>query len=305
VNLAGGEFGGTIPGVDGVDYRFPTTDEIDHFVSRGMNTFRVGFLWERLQPKAKGEFVAAYLAHLDALVDHATAAGAFVVLNPHNYARYYGTTVGSPSVPNDVFADFWGRIAARWASNPRVMFNLVNEPHDIPSEQWVGAANAAIAAIRAAGAKNTIIAPGNGWTGAWTWNSSGYGTPNATAMLAISDPADNVLFEVHQYLDASGSGGGDCLTPTIGSERLAPFVAWLRANHKRGFLGEFAGADNATCRAAISDMLAYMTANADVLDGWLWWAAGPGWGPNYPLTLEPQNGVDRPQMALLAPFLVR
>ena len=82
------------------------------------------------------------------------------------------------------------------------MFNLVNEPHTMPTEQWVGAANAAIAAIRVAGASNVIHVPGNAWTGAHGWNSSYYGTPNAKAMLDIVDPIDNLFFEAHQYLDS-------------------------------------------------------------------------------------------------------
>jgi endoglucanase len=79
-------------------------------------------------------------------------------------------------------------------------------------------------------------------------------------------------------------------------------VQWLRANGKKGFVGEFAGRDDATCNAAVTDMLTSMTAASDVLVGWLWWAAGPGWG-DYVFTVEPKNGQDRPAMALLRPFL--
>jgi endoglucanase len=268
-----------------------------------MNTFRVGFLWERLQPTAQGDFAPAYFASLNALVTYATGRGAKVVLNPANFARYYGNTIGSAQVPNLVFADFWRRLAQPLAANPRVMFNLVNEPNTMPTEQWVSAANAAIAAIRAAGAPNVIIAPGNDWTGAYSWASSGYGTPNSVAMLNIVDPAANTVFEAHQYLDADSSGRSyDCVSPTIGSERLAPFIAWLRANGKKGFIGEFAGGTSATCTAAVKDMLSAMMAASDVLEGWLWWAGGPWWG-NSPFSLEPTNGQDQPQMALLRPFL--
>lgn len=304
VNLAGGEFGSAIPGRDGVDYRFPNNGEIDYFVGKGMNTFRFGFKWERLQPKAYAEFVDAYIAQIDGLVAHATSKGAFSVLNPHNFARYYDVPVGSSSVPNGVFADLWKRLAVRYKDNPRVMFNLVNEPRDMSTEQWVGAANAAIKAIRDAGANNTVIAPGNGWTGAHSWSSNWYGTSNAVAMLKIVDPADNTLFEVHQYLDAASSGGGACVSGTIGSERMKNFYDWLRANKKKGFLGEFAGTNTSTCNAAVKNMMEDMMKNADVLQGWLWWAAGPGWG-DYALSIEPQNGKDRPQMSLLTPFLTR
>jgi endoglucanase len=303
VNLAGGEFGSAIPGTDGVDYQFPNDAEVDYFVSRGMNTFRIGFRWERLQPTAYGSFVNAYVSQIDALVAHATSKNANVILNPHNFARYYGNTVGSAQVPNAVFADLWSKLATRFKGNPRVMFNLVNEPNTMPTEQWVGAANAAIAAIRTAKAPNTIIVPGNAWTGAFSWYATDYGTANAVAMLNITDPANNTVFEVHQYLDGNSAGEGpDCVSGTIGSERLAPFVKWLRDNGKKGFVGEFAGGDNATCNAAVTDMLAYMMGASDVLVGWLWWAAGPYWN-DYIFTIEPKGTSDRPQMALLTPFL--
>lgn len=303
VNLAGAEFGSALPGKDGVDYTFPTPSEVDYFRSKGLNTFRVGFKWERLQRAAYGGFDAAYLARLDAIVTYATSKGSYVILNPHNFARYYGATVGSTKVPSGAFADLWKRLAARYKANARVLFNLVNEPHTMPTEQWVGAANAAIAAIRAEGASNLVIAPGNGWTGAHSWASSYYGTPNTIAMLDVVDPGDNIVFEAHQYLDADSSGGGSsCVSGTIGRQRLAPFVSWLRKHGKRGFIGEFAGANNAGCNAAVKDMLAYMMESADVLVGWLWWSGGPWWG-DYQFALDPKNGVDRPQMKLLLPFL--
>jgi endoglucanase len=303
VNLAGAEFGSALPGRDGVDYRFPTTGSVDYYLSRGMNTFRIGFKWERLQRSAYASFDEAYFKQLDGLVTYATAKGAKVILNPHNFARYYGTPVGSSQVPSAVFADLWKRFATLYAGNPAVLFNLVNEPNNMPTEQWVSAANSAIRAIRAAGAKNLIIVPGNGWSGAHSWYHTYYGTPNAKAMLSIDDSAGNVLYEVHQYLDSNSSGGSDrCISAKIGSERLAPFVRWLREHKKRGFVGEFAGGRNQLCYDAVDDMMKYMMDSADVLDGWLWWAGGPWWG-DYPFTSEPKSGQDRPQMSILMKYL--
>jgi endoglucanase len=305
INLAGAEFGSAIPGKEGTDYYFPTHAEVDYYMSKGMNTFRVGFKWERLQAVANGAFDATYAARLDDVTQYATAKGATVVLNPHNFARYYGSTVGSAQVPNAVFADLWQKLATKYASNAKVLFNLVNEPHTMVTEQWVGAANAAIAAIRSAGAKSAIIVPGNAWTGAHSWTSSWYGTSNAVAMLKIVDPGNNVIFEAHQYLDSDSSGsGGECMSANAGAERLAGFVKWLRDNGKKGFIGEFAGGNNTACYTAIKNMLTYMTAQSDVLVGWLWWAGGPGWG-NYKFTLEPNGTTDQPMMAVLSPFLFK
>ena len=303
INLAGGEFGTAIPGTLGIDYKWPTPAEVDYFMGKGMNTFRVGFKWERMQSRINADFNAAYFAGLESIVDYATSKGAHVVLNPHNYAHYYGVQVGTSTVPNSAFANFWSRMATKFAKNPLVIFNLTNEPHDIPTEQWVSAANAAIAAIRSAGALNQIHVPGNGWTGAHSWADDDYGTPNSVAMLKITDPANNYFFEVHQYLD-EGSGGTlqTCTSKTVASERMKVFVDWLRANGKKGFLGEFAGGNNDTCNAAVGDMLDTLEDASDVMQGWLWWAAGPFWS-NYGFSLEPSNGKDMPQMALLTTSL--
>src|SRR5438309_11666198 len=86
---------------------------------------------------------------------------------------------------------------------------------------------------------------------------------------------------MHQYLDSDGSGtSATCVSATIGSERIKDATAWLKANGKKGIIGETAGGANAQCIAAVTGMLADMQANSDVWLGWLWWGAGPWWG-NY------------------------
>ena len=188
----------------------------------------------------------------------------------------------------------------------------MNEPNTMPTEQWVGAANAAISAIRTAGATNLVLVPGNDWTGASGWNDNWYGTPNATAMLNIVDPGHNFAIEVHQYLDADGSGNSSQIynnDPMIGVERLTAFTQWLSANHLKGFLGEFAAANSTMGTGAgqignetITNMLNYMQANSSDWLGFSWWSAGPWWG-NYQFTLEPTNlgqpnQADQPAMAV-------
>ena len=305
IHLAGAEFGSALPGEEGTDYDWPATTDIDYFAGKGMTVFRISFTWERLQKAAFADFEAAYFAKLDALVAHAGARGLTVIIEPHNFAKYYGDMIGSDAVPNDVFADLWKRLATTYAARPHVVFDLVNEPHDLPTEQWVSAANAALVAIRGTGARNVVQVPGNGWTGAYSWRSTDYGTSNAVGMLDVVDPGDNMVFEAHQYLDSDAGGEvGTCVSKTIGSERLAPFISWLRENGKKGFIGEMAGGHNATCNAAVEDMLQTIESSSDVLTGWVWWAAGPSWG-DYPFTLEPAGGKDMPELKILSPHLGR
>jgi endoglucanase len=314
VNLSGAEFGESqLPGTYGSSYTYPTPAEIDYYHAVGMNTVRIPFRWERLQRSLYGALDATEFTRLAYIVGYATSRGMNALIDPHNYARYNGNVIGGAAVPNAAFADFWSRVAQQFAGNPRVLLGLMNEPHDMPTEQWRDAANAAIAAIRAAGASNWILVPGNAWTGAHSWGDSWYGTPNATAMRGIVDPAGHFAFEVHQYLDSDASGtSSQIVSATIGSERLAYFTSWLRANGYRGFLGEFAVASSTIGGGigdeALDDMLDYMDANADVWLGWTWWAGGPWWG-EYMFTLEPQNlgqpnEIDRPQLAVMQPHLL-
>lgn len=320
-NLSGAEYGNPrTANVHGTNYIYPNNAEIDYFVAKGMNTFRVPFRWERMQPTLNGPLNSAELNRLKSVVSYATSKGAHVVLDPHNYARYDGTIIDSGSVTNAAFADFWSRMAGEFKDNPRVIFGLMNEPNGIPAggyssgaARWATSANAAIAAIRAANATNLVFVPGTSWTGAHSWASSG----NAQAMLAITDLANNYAFEVHQYLDNNSAGDDTGIgSVNTGVQRLSGFTQWLKNNNRRGFLGEFAVA-NATIGSdasqigdeALENMLDHMDSNDDVWLGWTWWAGGPWWG-EYMFTSEPANlgkptqGPDRPVMSVLGPHLV-
>lgn len=339
VNLSSAEFGQTVlPGTFGTNYTYPTNAEVDYFVSKGMNTFRLPFRWERLQPTANGALNAAEIARVDSFVNYATSRGAHVILDPHNFARYYPqpasqyqtSTVGviGGDVPNSVFANFWSRMADRYRGNNRVIFNLMNEPANLNTDQWVGAANAAIAGIRQTGASNLIMVPGNRYTGAWTWfNSDANGRSNAAAMLDIVDPGANFMIEVHQYMDANGSGTSSGINnndPLTGVQRLTQFTNWLRTNNRRGFLGEFAVANSTIGPGGsqigdetLVNMLDYIHGNSDVWGGWAWWAGGPWWsggpgnpgGTPYMFLLDPANlgqpnQTDKPAMGVLEPYHV-
>jgi endoglucanase len=307
VNLAGATFYTPRPGVtpvEGRDYAYPRKQEFEYFGARGMNIFRVLFFWELIQPEAKKDLSLPAVERLKAVVKTATDMGLTVILDPHNSARYYDKVVGGPEVGIDAFADFWGRLAEEFKGEKLVWFGLVNEPYGMPTGQWFEAANAAIAAIRRAGAENLILVPGNGYSGAMSWSSNYYGEPNAVWALKIVDPANNYLIEVHQYLDSDNSGShSEVVSTTIGSERLKGFVAWCREHQRKAFLGEFAVAVGEDQQKAVEDMLTAMERDRDVWVGFAWWAAGRWWPPDYRFLLEPKDGQDRPQMAYLTPHL--
>lgn len=300
VNLAGAEFGDhALPGTYGIDYIYPTRSEVDYFLAKGLGTIRLPFRWERLQPKLSAAFSSAEQRRLDDFVRYATGRGAHVILDPHNYARYKGAVIGSAQLPLKHFRDFWKRLATRYKGNSRVILGLMNEPHSMPTEQWLRAANAAIAAIRNAGARNLILVPGNAWTGAHSWQDNWYGTPNGTVMPRVQDPLNRFAFEVHQYLDSDFSGTSpSCAGAAAALSGVTRMTAWLRSRGYKGFLGEIGVAASADCLQALDGILDHLDGNTDVWLGWTYWAAGPWWG-DYMFSVEPVNGQDRPQMEVL------
>ena len=88
------------------------------------------------------------------------------------------------------------------------------------------------------------------------------------------------------------------------ANELVGLTDWLRSHGRRGFLGEFAGANNLNCHAAIVSAMNYLDTNNAVWLGWSWWAAGPWWG-DYMYSLEPTANfsTDRAQMDWLLPYI--
>jgi endoglucanase len=329
VNLSGAEFGqNVLPGTFGSQYTYPTQQEVDYFRGRGMNIIRLPFRWERLQHTNNLALDAPELSRLNTFVSATTAKGVFVILDPHNFERYYpdpndfqSSTQGlvGSAVPDSAFANFWGQVANVYRTNNHVIFGLMNEPDAMPTEQLLGSENAAIAAIRATGATNLILVPGNSYDGAWSWAMNFYGMPNAQVLTNIIDPGNNYAFEAHQYLDYDYSGthtniGNSVPVPdaTVGATRLVAFTQWLRANNYRGFLGEFA-VDNSMIGngssqigdEALTNMLSYIQTNSDVWLGWSWWGGGPWWAANSLFHIDPASfttPVDKPVMTVIKNF---
>jgi endoglucanase len=308
VNLSGPEFGVPDqmshvydPGKLGRDYTFPTKAEVDEYAKDGFNLVRIPFAWERLQPKANGPFDPAYLAGLDAVVRDGAAADMAVILEPTNFGYGYGAQIGTPATPDSIFADLWRRLAAQYRGRRNVIFGLMGEPHDQTPGNWLHSAQAAIDAIRGAGAGNEILVPGTYYSQGGTWLSRG----NA-ALFAdhITDPANNFAFEVHQYTDADSSGRSPVpASLTIGADRLVAITGWAERTGKRLFLAEFGAGPDPASVMAMTNEIAFVTAHRDVWQGAALWGAGPWWPADYPLLVERPG--PRPQIEALKPFMPR
>ncbi|BCM92738.1 endoglucanase [Abditibacteriota bacterium] len=303
VNMAGADFGGDkLPGVVYKDYTWPSGKELDYFRDKGCRLIRLPMLWERLQPQLGAALDEGKMQELEGVLHDCADHHIGVLLDCHSYARYRGQIIGTEGVSVENFADFWGQLATRLAKQPAMWaFGLMNEPHDMgDGARWPRAAQAATDAIRATGAKQWVFVGGDGWSGAHSWRQN-------NENLDIHDAQDRIVYEAHQYFDADNSGSykhsydEDKTTADIGSQRLAPFAAWLREKKRRGFIGEF-GAPNNDRRwhVVLQDFVDAMHKEGV---GGTYWAGGAWWG-DYPLTIEPMDDfqTDRPAMKILAPL---
>jgi len=83
------------------------------------------------------------------------------------------------------------KLTALLLDNPKVIFNLMNEPHDFPldSTTWFAGIQTVIDAIRDAGSTHLILVPnsrGSDTTHWSAWSPNG-GPVDSVAALAISD----------------------------------------------------------------------------------------------------------------------
>ncbi|KXN81235.1 Endoglucanase 1, partial [Leucoagaricus sp. SymC.cos] len=263
---------------------------VDIFVDREkINFFRVTFLMERMCPLATGlgsTFNETYFNEFADAINYITdTKGAYALLDPHNYMRY---GLHSNAATTDQFKDFWQELAGRFVYNPKVVFGINNEPHTMVRKLHLILKNdqAAIDGIRAAGANQLILAPGNGFTGGHSWTQvTGNGDePSSDLMNQLVDPLNNTAIDIHE-VDEDFSGSHDqCTQP--GPSNLAALTQWLKDNGLKAMITEFGGGNNEGCFQAVTDLIQYIADN-DVYIGWAIWAAGPIWG-----TASPCCGAD-------------
>ncbi|TWI52347.1 endoglucanase [Pseudomonas duriflava] len=300
LNLSGAGFAPQVlPGVNGTNYIFPVESYFQQWSAKGIKLVRFPIIWERLQPTLGGALDPTYIALIDRTFGYAQKYNVKVILDLHNYARYRGQIIGTSSVPYAKYQDVMTKITQRWSGQSSLYaYDIMNEPHDALA-YWPTAAQYGINGVRAVDKTRPIFIEGNGWAEATRWAQ--WNDP----LLKLTDPANNLIFEAHTYFD-DGAGGNytgvdvGTLSATYGVERVKPFVEWLKKNGKKGYIGEFGVPDNdARWNTIMDNMLAYLRDNCIPST---YWAAGPGWG-DYFLSVEPINGVERPQWPTLKKYI--
>ena len=133
-----------------------------------------------------------------------------------------------------------------------------------------------------------ILLPGTGYTSAGTFVSSG----SAQALSAVKNPdgsVDNLVFDVHKYLDADNSGTHtECVSNNIDAA-FKPLASWLKENKRVALLSEIGGGSNTdSCMTHVCEAVSFLNENSDVYLGYMGWGAG-SFDQSYKLTLTPKD----------------
>ncbi|WP_312940481.1 glycoside hydrolase family 5 protein [Stutzerimonas balearica] len=299
VNLSGAGFAPhLVPGKHGTNYFYPEKRHFKYYADKGIRLIRFPFIWERVQHNLGEDLDGEQLRLLKRTLDFAMQHGQKVILDMHNYGRYQGHLIGSSDVPYAAYAEVWQKLAKRFGGHPALLgYDIMNEPHGTVG-LWPGAAQAAVDAIREVDQQTLIFVEGERWSSAYHW-------PLVNANFLVKDPAERIVYEAHLYFDEDFSGKylpgkSRNIDPMLGVERARPFVEWLQKHGQKGFLGEYGIPDDLPeASVAMDNLLAYLNDNCIPS---AYWAGGPGWG-QYRLAIEPRDGQDRPQMAILQKHL--
>ena len=247
-----------------------------HFATNdGLNTFRLPVGWQFLvNDNLGGTLDSTNFGTYDALMQGCLDNAEMCIIDIHNYARWNGQIVGQGGPTNAEFSSLWSQLATKYADNDKVVFAVMNEPHGVDIDTWAETVQAAVTAIRKAGATSQkILLPGNEWTHGSALIDNG----SAKALKAVTNidgSTDNLIFDVHQYLDSDGSGTHTTCTDDHASDYQA-LGDWLRDNKRQAILTETGGgADSDTCLEKLCSLFDVLNNYSDVYLGWTGWAAG-------------------------------
>ncbi len=269
INIAGFDFGCGTDGTCDISKAYPPltslggpdgAGQMSHFVRDDhLNIFRLPVAWQYLvNNNLGGTLDAGKLANYDQLVQACLATGASCIIDIHNYARWNGQIIGQGGPTNAQFASVWSQLATKYRSTANIIFGVMNEPHDLDVNTWAVSVQAAVTAIRSAGATTQIILlPGSDYTSAGSFVSDGSGS----ALLKVTNldgSTTNLVFDVHKYLDSDNSGThAECVTNNIDGA-FAPLAAWLRSNKRLALNTETGGGNTASCEMYLCQQIAYL-----------------------------------------------
>ncbi len=305
ITLCGAEFGEhNLPGKVNEDYVYPTATDIDYFVSKGVDLIQLPIKWERVQRNLGDALDETELSYITTFIDECNSRKINVTLVLQNFGRYNidctEYIVGESAVTAWHLQDFWIRMSQALINKTNIYaFSLMAEPSNMSSSTWLNTLQCVIDGIRTVDKKTFLLIEGNNFSNASTWLAFN------DDLKILKDPSNKLLFNAHCYFDNDFSGrykkafSEDGANEFTGVERVKPFIDWLKLNNLNGFVGEFGVPKNDPNWFAVMNNFLQFIHNNNI--GGCYWAAGQWW-KDYPLSIQPENYNDQPQIKLFSKY---
>ena len=280
-------------------------------VAGAFKTVRLPVRWSNhAAPTADAKIDEAFAKRVDQAVDAFLAKGMYVILDVHHYTQLSGDAqhphefAVDPAVMDQRLVNLWRQIAARYKDkSPKLLFELLNEPHDrLGGEAWnalavkVLATVRALAAVRATNPNRTVL------IGPDEWNA-------IPSLKKLRLPMDrNLIVSVHNYdpFPFTHQGveympqypvGPACCSDAQRKQIADAMEAARRWNELTGYpvyLGEFGAYE----KADMKSRAAYVRIVRDEAEkrgiGWAYWEFASSFGVWSPKTgnwIEPLHGA--------------
>ncbi len=261
INLTGLEYGGFFDypytGQEGIDFSQPWAGELFTIADAGMNLVRLPFEWARLVPgwqatdPLPANLDAGYLTLLDNVVETASRHGLYVLLDMHDFLKYWPGQSEEPVGVNvsprhqELLVRTWELLAAHFAGTPAVLgYDLMNEPLREPpgSSNWHAIAQRVVDAIRSVDGQHLIVVEGPNYSLASHWYED-----NPAPAITDSVQPPRIVYSPHVYFDYNNDsqydGPGEDTGPVeyweyLVRDRLMPVIDWSEQYGVPILLGE-------------------------------------------------------------------
>jgi endoglucanase len=273
------------------DWGVRADDEFIALVGTGgfTNAVRLPVRWSNhASADALATIDPAFMARVDSVVTKLLARGATVLMDMHHYRQLDGDALdpGEARVPDAVlqerFIALWRQIATHFAGrDPRLVFELYNEPHGALEPHWNALIARTLPVVRASNPDRIVV------VGPVQWNS-------ARELPRLMLPNDaNLVLTVHNYEPFNFTHQGAAwITPPLPTgtdccdaeqqRRMTEPLDLARADSQRRKVPIFVGEFGAYSQAPLAARVRYLRLMRDAMAArelpWFYWELASGFG---------------------------
>jgi len=271
----------------------PTAATVNAYIDKGFRVLRIPFRGNQASD-------ANVVAKIKAATDAATARGAYVILDRHDYGATF----------DPAQADWWISFIKNFPDYDKVMIDTMNEPKtgapyqmDSSGRSYATEVNAGIAAFRKAGFKHKLLIEWRGSSGMSRFDKQESSSASCISPACsfdraggLKDPLGLTMISGHRYPDPDGSGtSSTCVSGTSATDLVSNTDRAAAPRKLKVWVGEFAFGNNgqvsATCATLGKGFIARMRYMRSTYVGVSWWGGGANWKEDYLYKIEPKKGT--------------